>query len=74
MATESERIRALVSIGILPETAQDIVAAETIGDVTADARITQNDRARARLFALYSPLIPDRMRLMFDAETLNDAS
>lgn len=70
MPSNLDRVRTLVGCGLLPEVAQLIVEEGVLQAAPDDARITTLDRARAQLFALYSPLVPDNLRLMFDAATL----
>lgn len=74
MPTNRERVRTLVSAGLLPETAQDIVENGTLGDVKDDARISALDRSRVRAFVLYSDLIPDALRGMFDPEQIDEGA
>lgn len=70
MPTDRQRLNALVKAGLLPETAQDIV---DFGDALIQqpealaARVTDSDKTRARVFVLYSPIIPDRLRLLWSA-------
>jgi len=68
------RMRTLVEIGLLPEIAQAIVEeADQVDDLltevqmNATAFVNDSDRERARTFVLYSSIVPDRIRRMFDA-------
>lgn len=68
------RMRTLVEIGLLPEIAQAIVEeANQVDDLLTDVQmdalafVTDLDRERARTFVLYSAIVPERIRRMFDA-------
>jgi len=68
------RIRTLVEIGLLPEIAQAIVEeANQVDDLLTDVQmdalafVTDLDHERARTFVLYSAIVPERIRRMFDA-------
>jgi hypothetical protein len=75
MLDKNARLQILVDIGLLPETAQTIVDAASSelpseAEVQALADMDARDYERVRAFVLYSPIVPDWMRRLWDAASI----
>jgi len=77
MTTKAKRIETLIKIGFLPESAVSLVAASNnykgvISDTVleASASIKPVDQQRVRTFVLYSRVVPDWMRRLWDSADL----
>lgn len=74
MSTKAKRIATLIKLGFLPESTVTLVAASdgykgeiSLGAVELLAAVTSDDQQRVRTFVLYSSVVPDWMRRLWDS-------